>query len=77
MSYGRKPYYIFDDGESINFYESEPVGKKVGPVPHAAMQQFIASLAWRGTDKLQDWIDAGCALRPELGKITVEVKVVE
>lgn len=69
MSYGRTPYYIFHWSEGITFLRSVDFDNKDLPlvnatVPEEALAQFIASVAARGTEHLQEWIDKGKALRP-------------
>lgn len=79
MSYGRTPYYIYlDSGGLMHFHYPQNDGEHneyqlANAVPKEVIAQLIASIAWRGTEHLQEWIDEGVALRPNLGPIKVEV----
>lgn len=82
MSYGRAPYYIWDGLNGFSFIGTrhglDGYGHPDLPVvdcivPHEAIAQLIASIAWRGTDHLQAIIDEGLKIRPELKPITVTV----
>ncbi len=50
MSYGRTPFYIYSDGQAVNFYglEAEPLTEEEGcaRVDHAAIRQFLVH--WLG-----------------------------
>lgn len=68
MSYGRTPYYIYVWDEGVTFIRLQDFDGKGLPltnatVPEEALAQFIASIAARGTEHLQLWIDQGKALR--------------
>lgn len=62
MSYGRHPYYIYGDYENMHFH-----GERVSAsIPEDAIAQFVASMAWRGQKEIDEWLDRGKKLRPEL-----------
>lgn len=81
MSYGRFPYYIFESNAGFEFWSPAGLPAAIefeyppvkATVPRAAMAQFVASLAWRGAEELQELIDEGLAMRPDLVPITVTV----
>lgn len=62
MSYGRNPYYIYGDGETLHVH-----GENVSvSVPEDAIAQFVASMAWRGQKEIDEWLERGKNLRPSL-----------
>lgn len=62
MSYGRKPYYIYESSDGFNFMGQDCIAV----VPYDAMAQFIASLVWRGEGEIKELIERGLELRPIL-----------
>ena len=81
MSYGREPYYIYEWDQGVTFLRQTDLDGKNLPlvnatVPEEALAQFIASLAARGTEHLQEWIDKGKALRPKALPVDLSVLVV-
>lgn len=64
MSYGRFPYYIYSDGAYFNFFGDEREGQ-TARVSYDQMAQFIASLAARGDEEINELIERGKQLRPD------------
>lgn len=62
MSYGRHPYYIFEDGNGDFHFMGV---KDYAPIPKAAIAQLISSLIARGQDALDEIMELGVSLRPE------------
>jgi hypothetical protein len=70
MSYGRRPYLILEGQDNVRIVLD---GKMVS-IPSDAIAQFIVSMAWRGQEEVNRWMERGKQLRPDLDNFELTYK---